>query len=364
MVVLPVLLLPAPASAQVEPIRLTYRAYASCPTEGRFVREVTARTERARVATPGEAARAFLVTVTPETGTIRGLLSITSLGGSVSRREVTGDTCSEVVSALALITALAIDPSAATAPNPLGPSPAPAGEEGVIQGAPVVVPPDPALPTTAPAGAVTPAVQRPPAPPPERPADRAPAIVSAPATGSTDRLRWAVGGEGHVLAGLVPALGFGGGGFVDVTGTQHGHLVPSFRVAAFVADARVAFSSVVGATIDWFVARLEACPVRFAWTREWALSACAALDAGVIRSNGSGLTFQVADDQPWFAGAAIGRMSWSPPGDFFVEAGGGVTVQVTRYSFYFERSGVPQAPFQRIPLLGATLDVDAGYRFP
>ena len=53
-----------------------------------------------------------------------------------------------------------------------------------------------------------------------------------------------------------------------------------------------------------------------------------------------------------------------PPGDFFVEAGGGVTMQVTRYSFYFERSGIPQAPFQRIPLLGATLDLDAGYRFP
>jgi hypothetical protein len=105
-VVLPVLLLPVPASAQVEPIRLTYRAYASCPTEGRFVLEVTARTERGRVATPGEAARAFVVTVTRETGTIRGLLSITSLDGAVSEREVTGDTCREVVSALALITAL------------------------------------------------------------------------------------------------------------------------------------------------------------------------------------------------------------------------------------------------------------------
>ena len=72
------------------------------------------------MATPGEAARAFVVTVTAETATIRGLLSITSLGGSVSRREVTGDTCSEVVSALALITALAIDPSATTAPDPPG----------------------------------------------------------------------------------------------------------------------------------------------------------------------------------------------------------------------------------------------------
>ena len=58
-----------------------------------------------RRAAEGDAARTFVVAVTRETRTIRGVLSIAGLDGAVSRREVTGDSCDEVVSALAFITA-------------------------------------------------------------------------------------------------------------------------------------------------------------------------------------------------------------------------------------------------------------------
>ncbi len=104
-------------------------------------------------------------------------------------------------------------------------------------------------------------------------------------------------------------------------------------------------------------------PVRVASGRGH-LPGCAALDAGVLRSDGTGLTNALTDVRPWLASAALGRLTWSAFANVFIEGGGGVTAQVTRYSFSFREAGVSEPPLHQIPLFAATLDVDAGYRFP
>jgi hypothetical protein len=110
---------PPPAHAQVEPIRLTYRAAGDCPAEARFVDAVQRRTARWQIVAE-EHARAFDVDVSAGGSRSRGVLRITAPDGTVTRRAVAGASCAEVVSALALMTALAIDPSGSAEESDLG----------------------------------------------------------------------------------------------------------------------------------------------------------------------------------------------------------------------------------------------------
>ncbi len=342
---------------------MSYSAFAGCPDEARFLQGVTARTERIRRAAEGEPARAFVIAVTRDTSTVRGVLVIAGLDGAVSRREVTGDSCEEVTSALALITALAVDPLAATAPVPPPAAPGPSSSGAAGEGASA----SPSSDAPSPASATVDRVARP-AQPLRSPAEphaatspeaAAPARASA---GPAERTRWALGGEGQSVAGLVPGWGIGGGVFLDATGLAHGALVPSFRASLFALATRAALAGAIGAQLEWFVGRLEACPLRFAWSSEFALSICAALDAGVLRSRGFGLETNGTQVRPWLAPDALGRVAWSPPGAFFIEAGGGLMAPVTRYSFSFQQSGETEA-LRRIPAVAPTLELDAGYRF-
>src|SRR4051794_27927386 len=101
----------APAwAAETEPIRIVFRAPTGCPDEASFTGQVTARTRRARLADEGEAARTFTVTITSAGARTRGRLTIDEPHGPPAMRDVTGGTCEEVVAALGLVAALAIDP--------------------------------------------------------------------------------------------------------------------------------------------------------------------------------------------------------------------------------------------------------------
>jgi hypothetical protein len=114
------LLIAGPLSAQEESVHLDYAASAGCPDRAAFVAEITARTTRARFVDEARDVRTFTATIRTQGGRTLGSL-ISNSGQMGAERRVTGKTCSEVVSALALITALAIDPSASTSQS----SPAP-----------------------------------------------------------------------------------------------------------------------------------------------------------------------------------------------------------------------------------------------
>jgi hypothetical protein len=185
--------------------------------------------------------------------------------------------------------------------------------------------------------------------------------LASTAPESSAAVSWALGAEGQSLAGLVHGSGVGGGGFVDVTGSARG-LIPSFRASFFAVMTRATFSGAVGADLEWYVVRMEACPIRFAGTSDLGLSLCAALDVGILHSSGIGLQTDGTQMRPWFAPAVLGRVVWSPTDTVLLEAGVGPTVPVTRYSFYFEQSGRSEAPLQRILPVAVTLGVNAGYR--
>jgi hypothetical protein len=108
---------------QPEPIRLVYTAPAGCPDDAAFFAAVTRRARAVRV--DDSAARIFEVSIADANGAVRGTLAVTTADGKIATREVSGATCDETASGLALTTALAIEEriERVAPPPPVAPSP-------------------------------------------------------------------------------------------------------------------------------------------------------------------------------------------------------------------------------------------------
>jgi len=104
------------ASADAPAFRVRYIAAEGCPSADVFSHEILARTSLAHAATGAERAVRFQVRLSTADDKSRGELAIQEIDGSVSARSVDGQSCGEVVSALALIAALTMDPDASTKP--------------------------------------------------------------------------------------------------------------------------------------------------------------------------------------------------------------------------------------------------------
>src|SRR5258706_16207750 len=112
----------------------TYLAPIYFPSAETFEHDLRDRTKRAELIA-GDAPRSFLVTLSNEPGRALGRIEIQGPAGALATRVVAGQTCRGVVSALALIGALAVDPFADS--SELGARPS----EGVPPPSPVP-PPD------------------------------------------------------------------------------------------------------------------------------------------------------------------------------------------------------------------------------
>lgn len=113
---------PALGDDAVSAIRIAYGSPGDCPGSAAFTSQVLRRTSRLRLARAGEASVVPMqVTISVGRRGYRGRLELTRSDGRVHDREVDGETCEEVVAALALVTALAFDPHASI--EPLAPLP-------------------------------------------------------------------------------------------------------------------------------------------------------------------------------------------------------------------------------------------------
>ena len=108
---------PAPSAAgavarTATPVRIDFEAHANCSSVDAFYQGVRARTERVRPALTGETALQIHVRLFRIGTTIRGELKFGDQPGESETRRVDGLSCNEVVEALSLTAALALDPSA------------------------------------------------------------------------------------------------------------------------------------------------------------------------------------------------------------------------------------------------------------
>jgi hypothetical protein len=218
-----------------------------------------------------------------------------------------------VVDALALVTALAIDPRAAQ----LAPSRSP------VSSAPPAHEDSPQTPHT-----------------------------SAPGYGVND------GAEFVLLTAVAPDVLAGGDIYVELESDRPGLLAPSFRAAILFTQNRVFASP--SATFALIAGRFEVCPTRFGSRDAW-LRGCLATDVGLLRGQGADVPHPYLAKEGWFDAGVVARGRWSPSGaSLFLEIAGGAIFPITQPTFVYVR---PRVVVQPVPSVAGTVSVGAGVHF-
>ncbi|HEX6273754.1 MAG TPA: hypothetical protein VFZ53_11970 [Polyangiaceae bacterium] len=316
--------LPAAGSAEAPiPIRIVFDAPADCSTDEAFFQGVRSRTDRVRRAEAGETGTELGVRVTKTSGKVHGELDLIGEHGESDRRVVDGETCDEVVEALSLTAALALDPTARVEPA----RPAPAA------------PPPPA---TAPPPC-------PPAPPSQAvPKSFELGLHARAAVASVVTPEWSIGGL--ALATLRPvALVPNGPSF----GFGVGYLSNSFVVSEEAGEQREVATRLT-------TVLLRACPLRFAaavWLR---IEPCAVGKGGFLEAEASGFSNPESVARTWWSlGAEMAvEVGWGS--GFSVELAPSLDVPLVERRF---TTGEPPEPAGDTPVVSAGVSLGIGYYF-
>jgi hypothetical protein len=311
-----------------EPVRVEYRSEGQCPSGESFFGEVRARTDKVRGATAGERARALRVEVQEGARESQGSLVIVGADGAASSvRTVRAKTCDDVVRALALVAALAIDPEAKTAPR-VDPVPV----SSTAQGAPPA-------PTATALDAGTDA-ESPDAAPrlpettsrPGRPAPPEPREPAEPPARTTASLGLALGLEGATVLEARPSP-------VVVVGLDIARnrlispwialrLARSFEgeAATSAGTAKLVFSS----------AALEACPLRLRVAEPLALFPCGRVAFGFVEAEGAGVTTPASALRGWGDVGLHARAALHLAGPLHLDGHVGARVPLFRDTYFVD----------------------------
>jgi len=290
---------------------------------------------------------------------VDGRLEIQGPGSEVSVRSVPGRTCNEVMSALALMTALAIDPNARASAGP-SPGAPPASATGNRSVKPPVsqafAAPPPAQPDANEARNEA-------LPPPESAsveAARVPVIAPVPTN-----WKWSAGLQGHTSLHVSPTPGLGGSLFVEAAAPGASVLGPVLRVGLFVNQSDVALASGAGAEFQWIAAMVEGCPIRLEQADgRFAFFPCLAFHLGVLRGSGSGLDQPRQATDSWSDVGPVARIRFAISKHLFLEAQGMLVFPLHRLTFDVQDYPA-QAPTSAytVPVIGVLAGIGVGYEF-
>jgi hypothetical protein len=359
---------------------LTYAASPQCPKQDAFLAELRRYTEHWRPANPGEAARTFELTLAAAAPS-RGVLRVREVDGEVATRIVGGDTCGDVLEALVLAVALAIDPRAgapaAARSGPLDSPPAaslgaapeapPSAATSAPLGAPSLARPEgrPGSPATPSLPSPSPTPRSEPPAPPRGPqvesADEAPRNVRFPqAPVRVRHVELANALRAGLVAGVSPASLVGLGAWVEVDAFE---LAPGWSPAVRLGveqgagTARVDFGAQV--SFEQTSGALDACPQ--SWT-VWRVSlrACAHVDVGLLRPHTLGVVDAPRPNALWLDVGVSSLVRVALAGPFFADVDGRVLVPITRdyYRFHFNDD------FYQISAVAGTAGLSLGARLP
>jgi hypothetical protein len=298
---------PSFAEEAKEPVRIDYHAPASCAPAAEFTNLVLVHAGRARIANEGERARSFMVRVEPEGDRLRGRITIRDVEGTEAERVVSGQTCDEIVRALVLVTALAIDPDAKIE---------------------ITEPPRPSFPE--PVSPPPPAPAPPESPPPE------PAPVWHPRFGAEVGVRTGVAPKTVVAPGAELAIGM----------DPRGAWAPEARLVIAGATTGSFATPIAGrARFDWVAARVDVCPLALRLSDALATRPCAAMELGIVHAKGYDVFDAQGSTRPWRAPGALVEGLWDRYAPFAVGVEAMASFPLTRDKFSFvPRTDLFQAP--------------------
>jgi hypothetical protein len=311
-----------------EPIRIEYTAPPGCPNTEAFFEEIVERAPRARLVADGAPARTIVVSLTSGKEASFGRLLIRDLDGTESARDMTGDTCQEVVSALALVTALTVDPRAST--KPVGTSaPAPASAAA-------------SAPASASASAPALVPSLPPSPPPAR------------------KQPWhlALTFEASVIDAVATQTLVGAALALEAVAPRGRVLTPTLRLGIEHVESGAIDVGGPSASFKGTLGVAEACPHRWV-VGNVALEPCARFEAGSLQGTGSNVAPARDSTRAWLAAGAVGRAEWAFVSPMFLDLEAGVRFPLVRTTFYFEPATVIYTP----PSVGTVVSAGLGVRF-
>jgi hypothetical protein len=313
----------AQAAPPGQPFRLEYWAEGHCPDAIEFARQIQTRAPRLRPAQADEPALGFYAELVERDGSATGRLTARTPDGRQVAREVRGATCDDVVTALALIAALAADPSQ-----------------------PVAAPP------TAP--------ERPaPATPSRRARDDLPLELTEP---PDPALRWTfgVGGGLSFDSSIAPSPGYGIGVEFDAEAKGGSPWRPLFALSAIRSAAASTETKAGEASFTWLAFRGTVCPLRWPEDTPLFLRPCLFLDAGVLDGNVSLAGTSRAQSKSWFAAGGFARVEALADEVLSFQLDGGVTAALRRDTF---DAGTGDGNAFRVPPSGILGRIGLSYRF-
>jgi hypothetical protein len=303
----------APKPEALALVALHYTSELGCPSEAEFVDEVTARVRRPVKWTRSETATQIVVVVRAgERAT--GTLQVTQAAAEPTRREFSSSSCAEVGSALALVTALTLDPNARTEQLPAH------GAASFAPTAGLVVPEAPP-PASAAKATPAPAPRQTPAPP---------QLAPTPNKGFVAWLGPAASvGLGYAAEPLV-AVGLSLGARSPKNGWS-----PGFQLTPLWAGTGETGPAAAGGAFSWAVGRLEGCPLRLALAEPLSFEPCVAAEIGRVSARGTAAEItSVSVERWWFAAGPTFSLHFSR-GSWFVRAGALLLIPATRDEFVF-----------------------------
>jgi hypothetical protein len=312
------------AAADVEAIRIEYRATDLCPSADEFSAEVFRRTASARLAAEGETARTFSISIERSGFGVTGSLVIRETDGATVARKVSGKDCTDVATVLALATALAIDPRA----------------ELDVDISPEPPPPEPPKPVVAP-----------PAPPPTETSD-----TESPPLPSRGPRTWNAAVGPAFAFGIAPKTAFGGGLLVEYGNRTPGTPLSSLGVDFIYQEANADEIAGASASFRYFLARPRACSFALGAANGPWLTPCLGVDLGAVTGEGSDIPNHSTRSRFWASVDLLARLGVGLGDAFFLEVEGGLGIPLTRYEFVFRN---PDTTVYNVPavtgLAGARL---------
>ncbi|MEP7050063.1 MAG: hypothetical protein ABJB12_06905 [Pseudomonadota bacterium] len=319
----------ARAQAPGQAFRLEYWSEGRCPDASEFARQIQTRAPRLRPAVADEPALGFYAELVERAGSATGRLTARSADGREVTREVRGSTCDDVVTALALIAALAADPNQTVEAPPSAPLPAVRRARHARR------------------------VEE---------ADELPPVLPPPAP----RWTFGVGGGLSFDSSIAPSPGYGLGVEFDAEGPEGSPWRALFGLSAIRAAAPKTPTRAGYASFTYVAFRGTACPLRWPEATPLFLRPCVFLDAGVLEGNVSLGSNNQDEAKTWFAAGAFARVEALADDVLSFQLDGGVTAPLKRDSFDagagVDALGEAETAF-RVPAAGVLGRIGLSYRF-
>jgi hypothetical protein len=309
------LLLAATSSgAQGSPIFLDYPSVQGCPSKQEFFQQVRARTSLAQLAPTADGVAVYRIVLGQGQAEIRGRLEVQEGGQSTRVRELTGATCPELMSAMALTVALTIDPRA----SETGPSPQINQRK-------------------------------------TKAARRAPEDEPSPKSHSTDapaQYHLRVGVKAVEMTAIAP--GWTPAGALFFEGRRLGSSSASLRLGAQVAASGKEPLGPGAAQFDYVGGVLEACPVIVG--DQVSVAACVSGQLGRVRARGMDVPASHTSNELWAAVDGVVRAQFALFRWLVLEVDAGVVFPLIRRTYVFDG---PRTVAWEAPVAGTVLGLGA-----